>query len=712
MTDYQEAIQNPRLCFDDPELRSGTPVLDSLGLPKPITGGFATVYQMNCSGHRHAVRCFLRYHPDQERRYSIISDYLERSQLPCMVNFSFLKQGIKVRGKWHPILKMEWMEADPLNVYIEKNLNNPQVLLDLAQEFSKLLSMLKQHSIAHGDLQHGNILIFNGEIRLIDYDGMYVPGLDGVLSLELGHRNYQHPCRSEHDFGPYLDGFSAWVIFVSLVALSVYPDLWSRFSGGDEHLLFNSEDFKDPSTSGLFTILGNSNDPKIKSVSSLLESMTYCSDLRQLLSLDGTQVPEFTKTVPISGLSGWITDHIPPKSAGESKEQEGFSTETGASWLFDHIEHASPANFSGSLLMDRFFFASFALVSLFLAFSTGIGVLAPIIAMATIGGESIITLIALILRYRRTVETPQKRELARKERQLTRDIRKAEEQVKKLAASKTKIDKKESQELKSLTSKSAEFSQKEKDEISKIDGKLQGALSKIRSELQPIRNAESKEIDDLLTKLQKEFLTTQLRRHDLSNASIQGIGAKMKDRLLAAGIRTAADIIQVKLQSSHYGRYTNQFAMIEVLGKGWSHIEGIGPQKASALLSWRQSFESRYRANAPRSVPQNQQAAIRAKYQNQILVLESKADAAKQTLQLDKNTVHQKYQKELDAIRRQEEAIRLTYTKQREEMEKSVQDQKWQLSRSNWELGSIQHKLKHFQRITFSRYLRRIVFCG
>ena len=39
---------------------------------------------------------------------------------------------------------------------------------------------LERHGIAHGDLQHGNLLVAaDGTFRLVDYDGMYVPALRG-----------------------------------------------------------------------------------------------------------------------------------------------------------------------------------------------------------------------------------------------------------------------------------------------------------------------------------------------------------------------------------------------------------------------------------------------------------------------------------------------------------------------------------------------------
>src|SRR5262245_50978074 len=100
LTDYQEVVQHPDLCFSDPELRRGQPLLDPLGLPRPVTGGFASVYQFTCDGRRYAVRCFNRHQPDIEERYARIGEALRAARLPYTVLFDFVPRGIKVRGDW------------------------------------------------------------------------------------------------------------------------------------------------------------------------------------------------------------------------------------------------------------------------------------------------------------------------------------------------------------------------------------------------------------------------------------------------------------------------------------------------------------------------------------------------------------------------------------------------------------------------------------
>jgi len=113
---------------------------------------------------------------------------------------------------------MEWVEGEQFDDYIVESLGNPAKLGQLLTKFLAMMDELRQAGIAHGDLQHGNIIMCGNELRLVDYDGMFVPAMNGYLASELGHRNYQHPQRAAHHFGPYLDNFSAWVIYASVRA--------------------------------------------------------------------------------------------------------------------------------------------------------------------------------------------------------------------------------------------------------------------------------------------------------------------------------------------------------------------------------------------------------------------------------------------------------------------------------------------------------------
>lgn len=245
--DYNEAVQNPATSFSDPELQVSECAVDNLGLPRPVSGAFASVYQMNRpDGTRYAVRCFLRNVKDQAKRYETLSAFIMNDSLDSTVKFDYQERGILIRGEWFPVLKMEWVEGQTLDNYIRSNLQNRHKLFELKDRFYKLVTELNEAGVAHGDLQHGNIMVTPaGELRLVDYDGMFVPSMTGLQANELGHRNYQHPKRSAEHFNHHLDTFAAWSILTSLTAIAESPVVFNRLSGGDDCLLFRRADYED-----------------------------------------------------------------------------------------------------------------------------------------------------------------------------------------------------------------------------------------------------------------------------------------------------------------------------------------------------------------------------------------------------------------------------------------------------------------------------------
>ena len=101
----------------------------------------------------------------------------------------------------------------------------------IADRWLDAVKELADASIAHGDLQHGNVMVTPGnEIKLVDYDCMCVPALVGRRNLEVGVEPYQHPQRNAKTLLSLdLDHFSAMVIYVALRALSVEPQLWIKY---------------------------------------------------------------------------------------------------------------------------------------------------------------------------------------------------------------------------------------------------------------------------------------------------------------------------------------------------------------------------------------------------------------------------------------------------------------------------------------------------
>ena len=280
MTEYQEAMQIPKICFGEKGLRKGKPVLNKLGLPRPVSGQFACVYELESRGSRWAIKCFLRNIPDLHGRYAKIAGHLTTCTLPYFVTFDYLEDGIKIRGDFFPIVRMEWVDGLALNNYVEQNLSNASVLESLEQQWVKLVQDLQSVNIAHCDLQHGNVLVSkDGRLRLIDYDGMWVPSLDGEESHETGHPNYQSPLRTGRDFHAEIDQFAGDVILIALRALQTRPDLWSKYDNGD-NMLFKRHDFAASNDAELFDDLRDLGDSEIDARLDILITACGCRPKR------------------------------------------------------------------------------------------------------------------------------------------------------------------------------------------------------------------------------------------------------------------------------------------------------------------------------------------------------------------------------------------------------------------------------------------------
>jgi hypothetical protein len=317
LTEYHEAVQHPQKAFADPGLRAVALELDRFGMPKPATGANAVVYKGIKPGgffsfrKTWAIRCFLRPISDHAERYEAISRHLHRVRLRYDVEFRFLKQGIQIGSKWFPIVKMQWAEGDLLHTYVEKQLRFPWLLATLRAQWVTLVRDLEDARVAHGDLQQGNILVRNGAFQLVDYDGMWVPALKGRHATETGHRAYQHPERSEQDYGLEIDRFSALVVYLSLAALEQDASLWENFHTGD-NLIFVREDFLQVGRSPVWQQLRRIGSPQIDQLAAALATMLQ-QDPMKVSNLDSVLQNLASFTFPTSPLASTPAQRVAPK---------------------------------------------------------------------------------------------------------------------------------------------------------------------------------------------------------------------------------------------------------------------------------------------------------------------------------------------------------------------------------------------------------------
>ena len=275
LPDFTDAVQNPAVCFDDPELAGGKVEEKPNGMPQVHSGNFASVYPVTAGGGRKfAVRCFTREITDQRERYGRLDEYLRQTLPPTLVDFEFHERGIRVRGEWYPIVKMDWVDGAPLNKYARENLGQQSEIIRVARRWRGAVGDLLSREIAHNDLQHGNVMVQgDSSIRLVDYDGIFLPQYQGQSSPEIGHQNFQHPQRTGQHYATYVDNFPALVIYLSLLALADDPGLW-RFNN-DDNLILTKADYADPANSECFRDLKNSQDDNVRSLAAYLEELCF-----------------------------------------------------------------------------------------------------------------------------------------------------------------------------------------------------------------------------------------------------------------------------------------------------------------------------------------------------------------------------------------------------------------------------------------------------
>ena len=328
---YQEAVQHPDRCFSNSDLRSASFERMALGLPKMISGNFGAVFPMtSASGHKYAVKCFTRRVPHQMQRYERISARLSTLEPWWATDFQYIPQGIRVEASQYPILHMNWVNGCTLTHWISQHTNRPAAITKLAHYFDEMVHDLSNSGLAHGDLQAGNLLVTDdGQLHLVDYDGMYVPGLDGLPPDEVGHPDYQPPSRSQNDYGPAMDRFSAWLISLSLKILAAAPELWDQLNPAhDEYLLLNRHEFLDLNSSSRLATLCSHRDMEVRRLAQVT---------RQILSLPPAAIPALavpspspgrataaSPTTALGAVPGWMRSHItePAGSPVEPEAQE------------------------------------------------------------------------------------------------------------------------------------------------------------------------------------------------------------------------------------------------------------------------------------------------------------------------------------------------------------------------------------------------------
>jgi hypothetical protein len=270
-------------------------------------GQFAAVFKLIVGGENRAVRIYLsdQHVQRSQAHYRTLEEYFRAERPSWYVLFRHYPEEIEVRGGWYPVLTMDWIQGQTLGAWVPERARagDQAALRQMADRWVALVEELQRVGVAHTDLQHGNVLVVNGDLKLIDYDAMYVPAYLDQPAQERGLEAYQHPERPGQPLSPALDHFAAWVIFLILRALAADPGLYERHrppaadpraakqapsQEEDQPLLFsefNTKKTSDPEHSArLWDDLSRSPDTEVAA---------WANDLRRCLDRPFEDVPPF-----------------------------------------------------------------------------------------------------------------------------------------------------------------------------------------------------------------------------------------------------------------------------------------------------------------------------------------------------------------------------------------------------------------------------------
>ena len=259
ISEYVRAIQDASNNLD--ELAHLVPVLDDHGEPYRSSGAFAVVFKMKDeqTGKCYALKCFTEEQEGRAEAYRQIADELEFVDSSYITSVKYLDKEIFVDSSCEedefPVLLMDWIDGETMETNIAENYLDNYAMAMLCYRFCKMAAWLRSQPFAHGDIKPDNIMVRpDGNLTLVDYDGMFVPAMKGLKSPTIGTKDFSHPLRTVDDFDETIDDFALASIALSLKAISLKPSLLDEYGAADR-LLFSAEDYCDLSKSKVLAAL-------------------------------------------------------------------------------------------------------------------------------------------------------------------------------------------------------------------------------------------------------------------------------------------------------------------------------------------------------------------------------------------------------------------------------------------------------------------------
>ncbi|WP_417145369.1 leucine-rich repeat protein [Porphyromonas sp.] len=307
LSEYVSAITHASENLD--QLKHLEVVQDEHGEPYRSSGAFAVVFKMRDprTGQLYALKCFTEEQEGRAEAYRKIEEELEVAGTTYLTSMRYYERELFVDSSVSsesefPVLLMDWVEGSTMELYIREHYRDSYAMEMLCYRFCRLAAYLRSQPFAHGDVKPDNIMVFDtGTLTLIDYDGMFVPSMQGESSPTLGTEEFRHPLRTPELFDATIDDFALASIALSLRAIALDSQLLDQY-GAPDRLLFSASDYRDLAQSkvmqAIWRLVGDKDLCKLVGLFVLAHAeQSLASTSFQLFS---TTRPEKPVVVPLS----------------------------------------------------------------------------------------------------------------------------------------------------------------------------------------------------------------------------------------------------------------------------------------------------------------------------------------------------------------------------------------------------------------------------
>jgi len=148
---------------------------------------------------------------------------------------------------------------------------------------------------------------------------------------------------------------------------------------------------------------------------------------------------------------------------------------------------------------------------------------------------------------------------------------------------------------------------------------------------------------------------------------------------------------------------------IEVPGRGFVQVAGLGRQKAQSLVAWRQLLESEALARLPEVLPRGEESAIRLRYHTRREGLARREVAAMRAAERRKEALATQLRARHAALDRQEASVREQAAQPRAHSEATVAERQTAVAAAHLALALAGRDLAAYERVRFTSYLQGIL---